>query len=134
MQEAKYEIESSRDQSVIPADAGPELESDGGDFVLDPFGFDAAWFARVDFDNVGLGEGCKSLVVWLSVIGIYPHGPVGAGGQRVHVHGYVDVSGVAPEIRPYAICVALWLGGSESCVGGVDAGKDAIQVCEKSIL
>ena len=76
VQEAKHEIEASRDHGMIPTDAGPKLERDGWDLVLDPFGLDAAWFAWVDFDDVRLGQGGEALVVWLPVVGVYPHGPV----------------------------------------------------------
>ena len=133
-QEAKHKIKTARDHGVIPADAGAELEGYGGDFVLDPFSFDAAGFTRVDFDDVRLREGCEALVVGLAVVGIYPHGPVRTGGQRVHVHGDVDVGGVAPEISPDSICVAFWLAGACGRIDRVDAGEDAVQVCEKPIF
>lgn len=29
------------------------------------------------------------------------------GGKVTQVYGYVDVGGVAPEIMPYSVCVAL---------------------------
>lgn len=52
----------------------------------------------------------------------------------MHVHGDVDVSRVAPEIGPDAVCVAFGLGGAGGYVIGVDAGEDAVEVGEKSVF
>ena len=52
----------------------------------------------------------------------------------MHVHGDVDVGGVAPKICPDTVCVTFWLGGAGGCVGRVDTREDAIEICEKAVF
>lgn len=50
------------------------------------------------------------------------------------VNGYVDVGGVAPEIFPDSVGVAVRVGGLFGWVVGVFAWEDSVQVCEKAIF
>lgn len=82
-EEAEDEILAALNVFVTPRDGGAELERDAWNRVFHPRRLDRARFARVDFDDVRLGQGGEARVVRQSVVGVHPHRPVGASGQFV---------------------------------------------------
>lgn len=92
-EEAEDEILAALDVFVTPRDGRAELEGDARDRVLHPGRLDRARFARIDFDDVRLGQGGEAGVVRQPVVGVHPHRPVGARGQFVFLVGKRDEKG-----------------------------------------